>query len=229
MNTDISVGSVTIREVKGLRADFEEKLASDNGREWVEAFKLFLKEDPRKAKREGAKVVTPQRTNLLRKITEVTLLATTKKKTSDCFLGSRYYYRDPDLDNWLPKMEPSGKEGQLTIYQLEKELSFKGVAQAILGVDEASLNNLAKGFIDRGHVVVLPQIELLIERTDAGENTGLRTDGRINFFFVENEEGGVSVISVCLYDDKRFSVCIYRLNDGRLWSVMMSQFFSRKS
>jgi hypothetical protein len=126
-------------------------------------------------------------------------------------------------------MEPSGKEGQLTIYKLDKELSFKGVAQAILGVDEASLNNLAKGFIDRGHVVVLPQIELLIERTDAGENTGLRTDGRINFFFVENEEGGVSVISVCLYDDKRFSVCIYRLNDGRLWSVMMSQFFSRKS
>jgi hypothetical protein len=42
MNTDTTVG-ITVGEVKGLRADFEEKLASENGREWLEGFKLFLK------------------------------------------------------------------------------------------------------------------------------------------------------------------------------------------
>jgi hypothetical protein len=42
MNTDTSVG-ITIGDLKGLYADLNEKLASDKGHEWHEAFKLFLK------------------------------------------------------------------------------------------------------------------------------------------------------------------------------------------
>ena len=42
MNTDTSVG-ISVGEMKGLRADFEDKVAGEKGREWLEAFKLFLK------------------------------------------------------------------------------------------------------------------------------------------------------------------------------------------
>lgn len=42
MKTDTPVG-ITIGEVKGLYADLNEKLASENSQEWLGAFKLFLK------------------------------------------------------------------------------------------------------------------------------------------------------------------------------------------
>ncbi|MEK7607339.1 MAG: hypothetical protein AAB484_00200 [Patescibacteria group bacterium] len=169
-----------------------------------------------------------EKTRLLLEITKVTIPVTTEKKTKDCFLGDRYCYRDSDLDNLLAKVQPTGMAGQFTVHQLEKELNFKEVAQAILGVDEAPLNDLAKGIIEKGHTVVLPQIESLIERTDTGENTGLRTDGYANFFFVINKEGGVSVVNVPRYGGRRWNVYVYHFGNGLRWDVE-HRFFSRNS
>ena len=51
---------------------------------------------------------------------------------------------------------------------------------------------------------------------DRGENTGKRTDGWDNLYFVENEDGSVSVGSVdCGGRDWRASV--FRLDYGNRW------------
>ena len=227
MNTDTTVG-ITVGEVKGLRADFEEKLASENGREWLEGFKLFLKKkNPWEVITEGAEVIIEKTARLLKIIGEFVFPATAEKATADCFTNTkRYYYRDSDLDRWLPKNQRAGVEGSVTAYQLEKELTFKEIAQAFLGIDEANLDDIAKALIAGGHTVVLTQIETLIERTEAGEKTELLTNGYGNFFFVEDNKGRVSVVRVRRYDVRQWCVGVGGLDDVDRWRVV-HRFFSR--
>lgn len=229
MSTDNTVG-ITVGEVKGLRADFEEKLSSDSGREWLEAFKIFLKkQNPWVVVKEGSEVVIEKTVRLLKEVGKVILSATAEKETKKSFIGDRYYYRAPELDSWLPKLQPDGKEGEFTVHQLEKQLNFREIAAAILGLDETSdLDLLAKALIENGHTVVPSQIESLIERTDAGENTGLRTDGWGNFFFVHNKEGGVSVVFVYRYDDRQWYVVVRRFDYDHRWGAE-ARFFSRNN
>lgn len=215
--------------MKGLRADFEEKLASENGREWMEGFKLFLKrQNPWEVAVKGVTTIIQKVTDLLKLVKEVAVGATDQKKVSELFIGKRYYYRDPNVDSWLPKMSPAAGEGKLSVYQLEKEMKFKEVALAILGIDDslASGVDVARGLIEDRRTTAPAQIQNLIERTDAGEDTGLRTDGWGNFFFVENKEGGVSVVRVGRSGDGRWSVGVRRLDYGGRWRVE-SRFFSR--
>ena len=221
--------NITLRDFTGPLTQFITNLLGDDGVAWWDGFKRFLrKENPWEVIKEDAEVVIEKTTRLLKEISKVILPATTEKKTKDCFKGDRYYFCDNDLDSLLPKVQSTGKAGQFTANQLEKELNFKEVAQAILGVDEAPLNDLAKGIIEKGHTVVLPQIESLIERTDAGEATGLLTNGYGNFFFVQNSEGGVSVVYVFRHDGRLWCVYVYHFGcDGR-WYVEF-RFFSRNS
>src|SRR3989344_2273539 len=99
-----------------------------------------------------AQVVVEKTVRLLRFIKEVTLKATPDKKTVNCFIGSRYHHRDADLDSWLPKVQPTGKAGQFSVSGLEREMTFKEVATAILKVGETSgLDFLVKTLIENGH------------------------------------------------------------------------------
>jgi hypothetical protein len=211
--------NITLREFSGPAIQFVTNLLGDDGVAWWDGFKRFLrKENPWEVVKEIAD-------HLLREITKVALLATPDKKTKDCFLESRYYYRDDNLDGWLPEVQPMGKAGQFTARELEKELNFKEIAQVILGVDKTPLDDLAKGLIEKGHTVVLSQIEVLIERTDSGENTGIRTDGYANFFFVENKEGGVSVVNVRRYVGRRWGVYVVHFVSDSRWYVEYRFFF----
>jgi hypothetical protein len=165
-------------------------------------------------------------TNLLRLVKETSVSDTAAKKLSESFVGSRYYHRDSDLDGLLSAQQEAGAAGKVSVYQLEREMAFKGVAQALLGVDEASIDDLAKGLIAGGHTVVPSQIEALIERTEQGEDTGLITDGYGNFFFVQDKKGSVSGVVVYRDDDGPWNVRVYRLDYGRRWRVE-DRFFSR--
>lgn len=176
---------------------------------------------------EASEVVIEKTVRLLREVGKVVLPATAEKETKKSFIGDRYYYRAAELDRWLSKVQPAGKEGLSTIHQLEKQMTFREIAAAILGLDETSdLDLLASALIKNGHTVVLSQIESLIERTDADEATGLLTNGWGNFFFVVNKDGSVSVVRVYRDDVRQWYVLVHRFGSDARWGVV-SRFFSR--
>ena len=139
----------------------------------------------------------------------VTVGAVTAKKTADCFTDkTRYFFRDGDLDKFLPKHQSDQAESRFGVLQLTEPATFKKFVENVLGT-KGSLQTLAKLLKERSLTTTLPAIETLIERQENGDDVGLRTDGWANFFFVENEDGdSVSVVYVC--------------RRGRQWDVYQS-------
>ena len=127
----------------------------------------------------------------------VTVSATKTKNTVSCFTNeTRYYSRDGDLDQYLPKNQPAQPESKFAVCELTQAATFKEMAEQILGI-QGDTKTLAKLLKDRGYTTTLPAIEALIERQENGEDTGLLTNGYANFFFVENEDReSVSVVDV---------------------------------
>ncbi|MCI5108325.1 MAG: hypothetical protein MRY49_00570 [Candidatus Pacebacteria bacterium] len=158
----------------------------------------------------GTVEVTVTLVSFLKPLTTVTLNPTSGKKTSDCFQGSRYYFRDADIDNLLPEDQKATKSGESTAHQLEKEMTFKEIAQSILNTKEEDEVTLQKMLIKAGHTHTLPEIEGLIERQESGEDVGLNTNSYANLFFTKNREGSVSVVNV------------YR--SDRSWGVFVNSF-----
>ena len=180
-----------------------------------------------KAVDKAAEIVIEKTTRLLKEVGKVILSATGEKKTSQSFLGDRYYYRAPELDNCLPEVQSAGKGGTFKVHQLEKEMTFREIAAAILGIDETSdLDLIAKALIENGHTVTLTQIESLIDRTHASEKTELLTNGYGNFFFVQDKNGSVSVVDISRLGDRRWFVYVYRLGSAHRWRIEF-RFFSR--
>lgn len=156
---------------------------------------------------------------LLTLITTITAPATSiNNLTKERFTNSRrYYYRDGNLDSWLPKTQNHQVESKFRVFKLEKQLTFKEMAEAVL---EASgdVTMLSKLLIEHKHTTNLQTIEGLIERQEFGENVGLNTNGYANFFFVEDKDGSVSVVFVFRSGSQWF-VYVFRLDYGHRWYV----------
>ncbi len=121
------------------------------------------------------------------------------KKIGKCFTGKRWDYRDGDIDRWLPAQQPAQAACSAGIYQLQNPQGtiLREMAAAALKVGPGTaLDLLAKALKEQGLTFMLPAIEQMVERQEDGEDTGLRTDGYANLFFVENSDGSVSVLYV---------------------------------
>lgn len=174
----------------------------------------------------AAETVIQKVTNLLKLLKEVAIYATNEKEITQSFsVPSRYYHRDPDFDRVFSAKQRAGVAGNLKVWQLEKEQNSREVGLAILGLDEGNTDDVVRGLIAGNHTVVPSQIEVLIERSEQGEDVGLRTDGWGNFFFVEDKGGGVSVV-VVFRGSGRWVVGVRRLDDSYRWGVGR-RFFSR--
>ena len=147
----------------------------------------------------------------------ITVGATKTKPTTNCFTDTaRYYYRDNDLDRYLPKNQSDQAESQFGVLPLTETTTFKEFAESVLGT-QGDLKTLAKLLQQRGYTTTLPAIEVLNERQESGEDTGLLTNGWANFFFVDNEDGeSVSVVYVPR-SGRLWSVCQNSFGDGRRW------------
>ena len=80
-----------------------------------------------------------------------------------------------------------------------KDLSFAEIAAKVLGVGvNSSIRFLGTALIENGHTMTQAQAEEMVERTERGEKTRMRTDGYEKFFFVEtgNPENPVRIDSV---------------------------------
>jgi hypothetical protein len=153
--------------------------------------------------------------SILALVKTITTPAVVGKKTKDCFTNkSRYAYRDSDLDNWLPQNQPGQSEGKFSVQNLTRGATFKQVVESFVGA-AGEISDLTP--ILRHHITTLPTIESLIERQEAGEDVGLRMDGWGNFFFVEDAEGGLSVVLVNRLGYGRWHVNVRRLDRGVVW------------
>ena len=143
------------------------------------------------------------------------------RRTTECLTGNIWGYRDPNIDNWLPELQPAQTGGPVGVYQLQKQkgVTFRDMVAAVLQVSlDTALGVLAKVLKKQGHTFTLPAVENLVERQEAGEDVGLCTDGRANLFPVEDSDGCVSVLyTVSVGDGWRGRV--YRLDDGAGWSA----------
>ena len=162
--------------------------------------------------------------SLLTLVKTITTPAVPDKKTSDCFTNKlRYYYRDSDMDSWLPKNQPEQPESNFSVQQLGQPATFKQAVESFLGV-AGDIQTLSQTLKDRGVVTTLPTIESLIERQENGEDVGLRTDGYANPFFTEDKVGSVSVVRADRRDCQ-WRVYVYGLGNGLVWDADGRFFF----
>ena len=142
-----------------------------------------------------------------------------EKKTVECFPRPRYVYRDSDLDAWLGATQPKTDACSITTLGLTKEWTFAEAAAKVLGIGAGTnVKLLGKLLIKNGHTITLTQAEEMVEATERGEKTGMRTDGYGNFFFVETGDKN-NPVSVGRVDrvGRDWSAFVYSLGDGRRW------------
>lgn len=130
-------------------------------------------------------------------------LTSPKKPTKDCFTD--FAYRSSYFDTWLPKTQPAQK-GEITVWQFPKPMTFKEIAVHFFGSDDIE--------VIKKHVLTLPMVEKMI----AERASELETSGWNNFFFVKNDDGGVSVGYV-RRDERRWRAIVSELSRGSRWSA----------
>lgn len=141
-----------------------------------------------------------------------------EKATKRCFAG--YTYRDDDLDRWLGAMQPASEAGVITTLGFKKGWLFAEAARALTGVEQAAdMAALGRSLIENGYTMTLAQAEDMVERAKRGEQTGMRTDGYGNFFFVEtgDPKNPVSVGHVFRYDG--WDAHVQRLGGDGRWGA----------
>jgi hypothetical protein len=159
--------------------------------------------------------------------TDVTIVETPELSatpTNECLTGSIWGYRNLLFDTLLSKHQKATKTGTAAALATTREWRLIKAARAILGVTTNDVKKLGNLLIKGGYTLTLKQVQDLVERTEAGEATGLKTDGYANFFFVEtgNEDEPV-LVGIVDHRHVRDVICwdanIDHLDGGRYWSV----------
>ena len=158
-------------------------------------------------------------TRLLSAIATTNLGIVEAKPTEKCFTGSRWVHRDSDFDSWLPASQPNADACSMATLTPSRDWTFAEAAAAVLGIGAGtSIALLGSLLIEHGHTMTLAQAEEMVEATERGEKTGMRTDGYWNFFFVEtgDPKNPVSVGNVNR-GGRAWSAGVDRLGDDRRW------------
>lgn len=146
-------------------------------------------------------------------------------KVADCFAKSLFYYRDGDLDAWLPATLPVLPAGNPKCLVTAGSETFRQVAERELCVSGKSNEELMKLLVEKQKCFSLKQIEVAVARHQTGNKSfGLLDNGSANFFFVEGEGGSVFVVNVSLSSDG-WRARVDRFGDGRVWSAGRRVFF----
>lgn len=163
-----------------------------------------------------------QRQSLFSVVATTNLGAVAGKKTKRCFpLGPRYAYRDDNFDSWLPANQPKADPCVIATLAPAKDWTLAEGAAAILGIGAGpDIVLLGKLLIEHGHTMTLAQAEKMVEATERGKQTDMRTNDYGNFFFVEtdNPEDPVSVGYV-YRAERAWYARVNRLGRGGRWSA----------
>ncbi|MFA5942240.1 MAG: hypothetical protein WC798_01020 [Candidatus Paceibacterota bacterium] len=206
----------------GITLDFVTKL--HNGSISEEEAKRFLRREEPFVKKESVPVPPAKHDPLFSVSATTSLAAIKEKKTKKCFTGSRWTYRDSDFDNWLPADQPNADACTITTLAPSREWTFIEAAVAVLGIIGIDTNTdvatIGEYLIKQGHTMTLAEAEEMVEKTEKSEETGMRTDGYGNFFFIEtgNPKNPVSVGYVSR-DGRGWGAGVRSLGRGYRWSA----------
>lgn len=134
-------------------------------------------------------------------------------KTKDCFKGENIYYRDSDLDNWLPEEWQVIEEGKVSFETFTEPMTFLQVCKEFLKTEEPK--ELLK------YSFTLPEIEKMLDSED------LDHTGYANFFLVKEKNKRVSVVYAARFGG-RWYVYVSRLDYGHVWGLGGRFFFRNK-
>lgn len=194
---------IALCDTSGPLTDLLQKMSGENGAAWLEKLNSML--------REKAEEPSLLDFAFMAEVAEIG-----GKKTKDCFSDeSRYYYRDTNLDLWLPEIQPTEPKGKLIVHELNKSATLKQIIENFLR-ESGDVEILSRGLRSLNIAVTLPRIESLIDRQESGEDVGLLTKGYANFFFVEDKKDGVSVVRVCRPGGP-WHVGVHRLGGVYVW------------
>lgn len=144
--------------------------------------------------------------------------AVIRKSTKKCLIGPRWGYRG-NLDTCLPVDQSNANDCVITTLAFSRSWTFVESTVAILGVgarmDTASLGKL---LIARGHTMTLTQVEEMVEATERGEKTDMRTDGYENFFFVETGDSRCPVlVGQVRFSERVWCARVFGFDFDRRW------------
>jgi|AntRauTorcE11897_2_1112592.scaffolds.fasta_scaffold07641_7 hypothetical protein len=197
------------------------KNLSTEDAQWIiekpkEAISLFLSAVAERSKGAMKRIITP--------FTEFNLQPVSEHGAKDCFQNDKKvkFWRDKDLDTWTPQKRKAHEGGEYITQGLTESSSFREMSISILNVSDEKISDeeLQKQIIKAGHCVEMKQIDQKIKRFETNRgNSPLSKDGKVTFFFVNNQDESVSVIGVRWYSgDGKWSVSIFRFDYGsRRW------------
>jgi len=135
-------------------------------------------------------------------------------------VGELWYYRATGFVNWLPANQPNTEAGMVTSLASEAPWTLIESAVSVLNVShDTSDVMLAKLLKERGHTGTLAQVEELAIAAERGERTGMVKGDRPNFFFLDNEDGTVSVARIVHTGCRQWVAFIYALSATCRWGA----------
>ncbi|MEO6536791.1 MAG: hypothetical protein ABIT47_03775 [Candidatus Paceibacterota bacterium] len=153
--------------------------------------------------------------DLFASATTYAISAAAGKETKMCLVGEHWMgVRSGNFSKWLPAFQPKADASVITVL---KPSGFWTFVDAVVSILKASPNTppttIGSLLKTHGHTMTLPQVELMVEATRRGQKTGMLTNGHANFFFLEKEDGSISLGSVtCAVNDPRWGQYIYELS-----------------
>ncbi len=126
-------------------------------------------------------------------VATTSVVAVEERQTEECFTGSRSAFRCGSLEHLLPVRQPGTEACTVTTLVSSQETTSAGFAAALFGARAMEWSILG-GLLHRWrYVMTWSQAKEMIEATDRGSQTGMRTDGGGNFFFTKGRDGDVCV------------------------------------
>jgi len=201
-----------LREITGLLEDLFAKLSGENGQEWLDAFKKFLRrENPWPVK----EVVEEVKQALLALITTVATTAVDTFKAKDRFKVGEVkgvkigWLGDNFKENFLSgkgKIETAVTEAILRVHKLIKASVDTPIIAELSGEEVAE--------------TTLAQMWQMLAKQGHGEDGPLLTNGYWNIFYVRDAKGTLWAVSADWYSGFHYwSVEAYSVTDPNTWNA----------
>lgn len=192
---------VTVPENRlGLVKDIAHKLAGDDGKEWEQHGKLFLRKEPCWSNGQVAQVTQPKTKPLILELVSTVVVSATTSKfvAKDKFVRDtgrkakvKISYLGDNFTEWFlsgdGKTEDPITEQTLRYHKL-RQSSMDGPIIAELGGAEKSETTLSEMFS-------------LMEKQGKGEDGVLLNNGYVNIFYIKDSAGVLRTVYVCWNDD----------------------------
>jgi len=213
MSEDMLI-KVLVRELPGLMRDFMAKVLGENGREWIEAFKLFLKKrnpwsEINLTPTKRYKVLQPLKTIAefpmtaeFRAIDHLRITPQDEEATAELVIG---FITDNVKNNFLVdggKVETSIFDSKIRPYTLKKN-SVDSSIIADLGGEEAAETTVA-------------EMVSLMRRQGRGQQGILLTNGNANIFYIRNTKGVLWAVR-CRWNSSYWVVRAFPVADRDAW------------